>query len=58
MQLKFSPLTYRKRWIDSIKKWLPETQVVELTDSGHAPLDRRVNIAELMQDVSSDEMWL
>lgn len=26
------------------------TQVVSLPDSGHAPLDRRVNLAELMQE--------
>ena len=27
-----------------------QTQVVSLPDSGHAPLDRRVNLAELMQE--------
>ena len=62
MQLKFSPLTHRKRWIFPRSKVAEfsnphPVQVVELPDSGHAPLDRRVNIAELIQDVSSDEMW-
>lgn len=32
-------------------------QVVELTASGHAPLDRRINLAELLKDNSQTQLF-